>query len=116
MELKLRIIIIGASILTLMAIINMVKRENLDLKYVISWILTNIIVILMGICPEIIELISNIMGIGLPVNALFFMGILFILVIVYSLTVAQSRNSRKLKELTQKIALFEYEQEHKNRE
>lgn len=115
MDIKLRIIIIVGSILVLIGIINMVRRENLDLKYVLSWILIDMAVMTMGIYPKIIEVVSHTMGVGLPVNALFFIGILFTLIIVYSLTVAQSRNSKKVKKLAQRIALYEYEQEYKKK-
>lgn len=116
MDFRLRIIIIVGSILVLVGIINMVRRENLDLKYVLSWILIDVAVMIMGIYPKIIEVIANIMGIGLPMNALFFIGMLFTLIIVYSLTVAQSRNSKKVKKLAQKIALYEYELMDKEKE
>jgi len=108
MELRLRIIIFISAIIVLGVIINMIRNEKLDLKYALSWILIDISIIIISIFPNIIDIISNILGVASPMNAVFFIGFIFELIIIYSLTIAQSKNSQKLKCTVQKIALLEY--------
>lgn len=106
---QLRVLIIILALITLMGIINMIKKEKLELKYVLLWILGTFCIISMAIFPVTIDYVAYLLNIATPINALFFLGICFILIILFSLTVAQSRNSKKIKNLAQKIALLEYE-------
>lgn len=109
MDLRLRVIIGLGAIVILLGILNMLRKEKLDLKYVLSWILVDLTIMILAIWPSIIDVVANIMGVDKPINAVFFMGMVFLLIIIYSLTVAQSRSSNKLKNLAQTIALYEHE-------
>lgn len=109
MGLQLRSLIVVGVIICLMYIIHMVKKEKLELKYSLSWIIAAIAILVMAVFPISMEYMADILNIINPVNALFFVGICFILVILFSLTIAMSRNSRKLKDMVQKLALLEYE-------
>lgn len=106
---QLRVLVILGSMISLVVIVNMIKKEKLELKYSLSWIFASIAILFMGIFPKGIDFIAKILNIANPMNALFFTGICFILIILFSLTVAQSRSSRKIKDLAQKIALLEHE-------
>lgn len=99
--------------IALYTIIHMVKKENLELKYALSWIGVSVAVLVIAIFPVIIEELAKHLGIISPMNGLFFLGIGFNLLIIFSLTVAQSRNSKRIKELVQKVALLEKELEKK---
>ena len=46
-------------------------------------------------------------GVASPINMLFFLGFCFSLVIIFVLTVAISRVSIRMKQLTQELALYE---------
>lgn len=106
---QLRGLIIVGVIGALVYIIYMIKKEKLELKYSLSWIVAAVAIFIMAMFPNSIQYIANTLDIISPVNALFFIGICFILMILFSLTIAMSRNSRKLKDMVQKIALLEYE-------
>ena len=77
-----------------------VKNENLRL-------LGRIHTYEMCIRDRLITVVSRLCGIQTPVNMLFFIGICFLLVIIFSLSTALSRNSEKLKRLTQEMGLLE---------
>lgn len=109
METRLQIIIGIGSLLALVYIVNMVRKEELDLKYSLLWILVDIAIMLLAIFPKAIDVIAVLLGVAEPMNVIFFLGIVFICTIVLSLTIAQSRNSKKVKDLAQKIALLEKE-------
>lgn len=108
---QLRCLIIIGALGGFFYIISMIRKEKLELKYSLSWMAAIISILIMGIIPESIEYISKILDIASPVNALFFVGICFILIILFSLTIAMSRNSKKVKDLVQKLALLEYKVE-----
>ncbi len=109
MDIKLQIFIIISCILYLVFIINMIRKEKLDLRYALVWILVDIAIIILCVFPKIIDFIAGLIGIATPVNMVFFFGIVFQIIIVFSLTREQSQNAKKIKELAQRIALLENE-------
>lgn len=111
MELKLQICIIFIGSVSLASIILMIRKEKLDIKYSVLWIVTSVIFIIFAIFPSIPKLFSKLIGIYEPTNAVFLALILFELCINFSLTVALSKQSAKVKDIAQALALLE--KEHK---
>ncbi|MFX3622875.1 MAG: DUF2304 domain-containing protein [Ectobacillus sp.] len=116
MTVRLQALIIIGVLIGLFIFINLVRREKLELKYVLTWFGVLIGILLVGAFPKIIDVISDILGIATPINALFFLGFIFVTVLLFFLTVAMSRSSIRIKELTQMIALYQYENEKLKRE
>lgn len=106
MNIRIQIIIGIAVIIALIIIINMIRNKRLELRYALAWLLVGIAVLFLDLFPGLIEKIAKLMGIYSPVNMLFFVGFCFSLAIIFVLTVAVSRMSIRIKELTQEIALY----------
>lgn len=109
MSTKLRIFVFMATILFDLYLLNTLKKDKVSLKYLLSWIFVSNIILLITIKPVILEKFTFILGIYNPMNALFFLGFIFILPILYINTISQSRNSDRLKILVQEIAIKNYE-------
>lgn len=106
---KLQIILLVFSTVTFIFLINMIKKYVLELKYSLLWLLLSILTIIFSVIPQISLIISEVMGTEKPVNALFFLGIIGSLSIIFSLTVALSQLSNKVKQLTQEIGILKEE-------
>lgn len=104
---RLKIIVLLLAIIGLMYILKMIISNKIDLKYSLTWIITGIFIVVLGLFPSIITYIASTLGIAEDINALFFLGFMLISMITLSLTIAQSRNSQKIKEITQHVALLE---------
>ena len=102
----LRIILIIGSLGFFIFIMNMVRTKKLELKYALTWILTSLSFVLLSIFPEILYFIAAVMDIELPVNALYLCVIFLLLMIVFTLTVAVSRQALRIKTLVQEIGLL----------
>ena len=102
----LRIILIIGSLGFFIFILNMVRTKKLELKYALTWILTSFSFVLLSIFPEILFFITELMHIELPVNALYLCVIFLLLMIVFTLTVAVSRQALRIKTLVQEIGLL----------
>lgn len=113
---KLRIYIVTLSVLFLIYLINMIRKNKINLKYILSWISISIGILIIALFPKILILLSNFLGVKDPMNALYFVGFIFMIIVVFSLTVAQSRLSDKVKSLAQEIALNSYEKNVKNKD
>jgi len=111
MTIKVRILLGAALICALIMIINMLRKRELELKYVLGWLLCDIVLLIFTAFPGLMVGFSNFLGIYSPVNMIFFLGFLFSLIIIFSLTVALSRVTARVRRLAQMIALKEFEQE-----
>jgi len=113
MNIKIQIIIATAIVVALIIIINMIRKRNLELRYALIWLFVGVGVLILDIFPGIMERLATIMGIASPMNMLFFFGFCFALAIIFTLTVAVSRMSTRIKNLAQELALFHKEVDEK---
>lgn len=113
---RLQIILVVFSILCLVFIVNRIINYKIELKYTLLWLLLSISTIILSVFPRSLEFISESLSIETPVNALFMLAIIAIFLIIYSLTISLSRNSTKVKELTQEIGILKNIIENKNKE
>ncbi len=113
MNVRIQIIIAVFIVIALIVIVNMIRRKSLELRYALAWLVVGISVLVLDLFPGAMEWLSKMMGIALPSNMLFFLGFCFALGIIFILTVAVSRLSIRIKNLTQELALYEKRQEEK---
>lgn len=109
MNSPLKIYLIVASVLFFVFIVNMVRTKKLKLKYALTWLLTGLSFVIMAVFPETLFFLARILHIELPVNALFLCVIFLILLIVFGLTVAVSRQATRIKNLIQELGLLKEE-------
>ncbi len=107
MSLKIQIIVAIVLILALVSIINMVRKEALDIRFALSWLAVGVIVLILDIFPSAMDWLVHLLGIELPVNMMFFFGFCFTLLLLFILTVKVSKQEEQLKRLTQELALLE---------
>ncbi|MCR5654842.1 MAG: DUF2304 domain-containing protein [Lachnospiraceae bacterium] len=107
MSTKIQIIIGAVLLVGLFAIVNMIRQRKLDLKYALSWLVAFVAVLILDIFPVLLTKLSYALGIWAPVNMVFFLGFCFSLMIIFTLTVALSRMSERVRKLSQAVALNE---------
>lgn len=115
MTLKLQIILIVALGIALLVVLNMVRTKKLDLKYALAWILADVIVIIAVLIPGFLGWLASLLGIYNAMNMVFFLGFCFLILIVFIMTVALSRNSGRIRKLSQQLALYEKMLEEKEK-
>ena len=64
-------------------------------------------ILVIVIVPGLLGVITHFLGIYDAMNMVFFMGFVFLIVVTFFLTAALSRNSNRIKALTQQVALLE---------
>lgn len=107
MTFKLQLIIGICLLIALGAIVNMIKKRKLELKYALSWLIAIVFVLILDCFPVLLARLSYFLGIWAPVNMIFFLGFCFSLVIIFVLTVTLSRMSERVRKLAQAVALNE---------
>lgn len=110
MTLKLQIILLLLWFLVLVFLIMQMRKKVLDIKYTLSWLLLDIVLIFVSAFPQILVFVTDKLGILSPINMIFFLGFIFSLIIIYTLTVSLSHMSERVRSLTQRMALDEYKE------
>ena len=107
MTLKFRLIMAAILLIGFVIIINMVRKKSLDLRYALIWLALIAMILVIVIVPGLLGVITHFLGIYDAMNMVFFMGFVFLIVVTLFLTAALSRNSNRIKALTQQVALLE---------
>ncbi len=102
---QLRIIIIVSMLLALIYIISNIRRQKINFRYGIGWMVVAVLIMLLAIWPQTLDLISYALGIAVPVNMLFFMGFILLVIVVFFLSRSVSDLSEKVKQLSQELAI-----------
>jgi hypothetical protein len=98
--------IIGATML-LLTVLEMVRRRRLMERYALVWLLSAVVLLVLGIWRGALFTISHAIGVIYPPNALFFIGIGFILLLLLHFSAAVSRLSDQSETLAQRQALLD---------
>lgn len=106
LSIYLQIILIIFCLLLLFFFTRNVRNYKLELKYALIWFFIIIVSLFMAVFPEFLNFAANLLFIKEPINALFFLAIIFNLLIVYSLTNALSRASTNIKKLSQELGIL----------
>jgi hypothetical protein len=100
--------IIG-SVVVLVAIVEMMRRHRLREKYAVIWFLVAVGVLTLAIFPGLLTGVAELLGVALPVNLLFFVGSLVLLVLTLQHSYELGRLEEKTRTLAEEVALLRLE-------
>jgi hypothetical protein len=103
--------IIGAAAL-LLAVLEMVRRRQLTERYALLWLLSACVLLALAIWSGALASISHAVGVVYPPNALFFIAIGCILLLLLHFSAVVSRLSDQSETLAQRQALLEERLRH----
>ena len=107
MEISLRIFLSVAILVYFVILATLLKKRRLSLKYAIIWIICGVCMILFIVFPTVVFKASALVGISNPVNAIFFLAMVFTIILLLSITSIVSSLSEKNLRLTQALSLAE---------
>lgn len=114
MSIRIKCVIIAVLILGLLKILGLIKKNKLELKYALSWLFLELGILIITLIPNLLNVISKVLGIYNEINMLFFLGFVVIILVIFSLTMSLSRNSERVRKMAQEIALNSYANNKKN--
>lgn len=103
----LRIVLIIGVICYFVIILMFLKRKALALKYTLLWLAAGCVLGIMVIWPYSLTWFIHLLGITGNMNGLFILCIAFLMMILMSITSIVSKQSDKIKNLTQTISKME---------
>ena len=113
MSIRIKCVIIVVLILGLLKILGLIKKNKLELKYALSWLFLEVGILIITLIPNLLNVILKALGIYNEINMLFFLGFVFIILVIFSLTMSLSRNSERVRKMVQEIALNSYANDKK---
>lgn len=105
-DLTLRIAVIIACVVFLIAVSRQVARGKLLLKYSLLWITFAAASILASLFPQPVFVVASTLGFEAPSNFIFLVGLFFLLAICLSLSIIVSKQTLRIKALVQEHALI----------
>lgn len=102
---------IGASLLALLLVIELVRRRQLREEYSLLWLGVAFAMLLVSAWRDLLHSLSAIVGIAFPPNLLFLLAALFTLLLLLYFSTVITRLSQENKDIAQEVALLRHEVE-----
>ena len=91
------------------AILYLVRRDHLHGPYALWWLAVAAVTLCLGVFPSAVDQLGKAIGIYYPPILPIILGIAMILVRMLKMDIDRSRQERRLRRLTQKLAILEQE-------
>lgn len=109
MILRLQIIAIIGSIILILALLYLIKKQRIKEEYSLLWLFFGVLFLAFSIWSNWLEYLAGLIGIIYPPAALFLLFILAFLFILIEFSVIISRLSDRNKNLTQEVGILKSE-------
>lgn len=97
---------IGLSIVIIIYIIYLVRKENLSIKSSFFWILASIIMLLLSIFPYSIDWLANLLGIEYPPALFLTLCVVLLLVLDFNFSNKITKLQERVTDLAQEISIL----------
>lgn len=93
------------------AILFLVRRDHLHGPFAVWWFAVAAATFVLGVFPSVVVWLGHVTGIGYPPVLPIIVGLSLVLIRLLKLDVDRSKQERKVRRLTQKLAILEQELE-----
>jgi hypothetical protein len=107
MDARLQIVAIAGAVGLLLFVLELVRRRALMERYALLWLFSSVVILVLAGWDDALSLIARQIGIVSAPNALFFVAIAFILLLLLHFSAATSRLTDQSKVLAQRQAILE---------
>ena len=103
----LRIGLLLGAVCYLALILWLLKKKKLTVRYSIIWLISAGVLLVFAVFRYVVLVLTDLLGMAVPVNVVFLLVIAFILLLLLSLSSIVSGFAEKIKRLAQENALLE---------
>lgn len=104
---QLRILLIIVSFLTAIFVLRKIRKAQMKINDAIPWIVMPIVLLLLGVFPQLAINVAILLGIESPVNFVYLVIIFLLIIIIFSLLIKLSNLEYKLICLVEEVAIRE---------
>ena len=109
LRLKFFVILLGLGIF--LGILELVRRRRLREEYSFIWLIAGFVFVLLAVDNNILLWVSQFIEIAVPVNTLFFLALMFVMLLLLYFSLRISALTTQVKNLAQQLALLKSSQE-----
>ena len=99
------ILAIITSLITLIFIIDLLRRGVLKEKYAALWLIVAGTALILSVFPGLLRAITDLLGVEIPANLLFFVTIVVLVLVSVQLSYELSRHEAQIRRLAEELAL-----------
>lgn len=107
MSIVLQIFLIISVLIFLSVIIYYLAKKRLNLKYSLVWLGAGVGLLVLAVFPQLVTAVGELIGIATPVNTVFLFAGMFMLLIIFTLTIIVSHMNNQIYRLVQTQAILE---------
>ena len=107
MSIRLKVFLFVIWLLIFLFLMYNLKSKKADIKYILPWLMLDGGMVVITAFPQILTFFCRLFGIETPSNMLFFFGLVFLAMIVFSMSLVISKLNSEIRDLTQRLALYE---------
>ena len=107
MDNRLQVVAILGAVALLLIVLEMVRRRRLMERYALLWLFSACVILGLAVWQDALNVLARQMGILSAPNALFFVAVGFILLLLLHFSAAMSRLTDQSKVLAQRQAMLE---------
>ncbi len=106
MQSNLRILLVVLSIVLIITTLSLIAKNKLPIKYSLFWLVASIVVLLVGLVPNVITFFTSLIGFETSVNLVTGIILGLLLLITLLLTIIISEQKRKIILLVQEVSIL----------
>ncbi len=103
------VLAIITSVITLVFIIDLLRRGVLKEKYAVLWLGMAGAALILAVFPGLLNWVTSTIGVEVPANLLFFVTIVVLVLVSVQLSYELSRHEAQIRRLAEEVALQEEE-------
>jgi hypothetical protein len=107
MDTRLQIVAIAGAFGLLVLVLELVRRRALMERYALLWLASSLVILVLAVWSDALTLLARQLGILSAPNALFFVALAFVLLLLLHFSAAMSRLTDQSKVLAQRQAILE---------
>jgi len=109
MSSKLQIVAIIVSSGLLLVVLELVRQRRLGERYALLWLVSALVLLLLSAWGDLLDKVSELLGVSTPTNALFAIAFGFVLLLLLHFSMTVSRLAEENKMLAQEAARLDQE-------
>ena len=110
------IVTVGAAVIALLVVLELVRRRHLSEGYSLLWLGTAVVMLILGLWRDPLHGLAELVNIHDPTNLLFMLAALFMMFVQLVYSTVITRLTRENRETAQQIALIRHEIEQLRRQ
>ena len=98
---------VAAALLTLIVVLELLRRRRLRERHAILWLVAGILALVAGVFPITLQWVAHVIGIQVPLNLVFFVGMAVLFLVCLQQSSEPTSLESKTRSLAERLAILQ---------